>query len=150
LTALLRFALHEIDIEAPLDTVWTLHLDVNVWPTWQTDITAAHIDGTPEPGVWFDWTSYGFIVTSTVYDVNARTRVLWGGTPGEITGVHEWLFSDTPTGVEREYSIATAPGEPAAIMGERLETARCSPYVTEELRAGDGIELRGPLGGYLV
>ena len=39
------FAVHEIDIEAPLDTVWRLHTDVNTWPTWQTDITAAHIDG---------------------------------------------------------------------------------------------------------
>ncbi len=92
-------ALHEIDIEAPLDTVWKLHLDVNAWPTWQADITAAHIDGKLEPGVSFDWTSYGFSVTSTVYDVNERTRVLWGGTSGGITGVHEWLFSETPAGV---------------------------------------------------
>ena len=44
-------ALHEIDIEARLDTAWKLHLDVNAWPTWQTDITAAHIDWTLEPGV---------------------------------------------------------------------------------------------------
>ena len=28
-----------------------------------------------------------------------RTRVLWGGTAGGITGVHEWLFSRTPDGV---------------------------------------------------
>ena len=83
-------ALHEIDIEAPLDTVWRLHVDVNAWPMWQTDITAAHIDGALEPGVSFDWTSYGFSVTSTVYDLAERTRVLWGGTSGGITGVHEW------------------------------------------------------------
>jgi hypothetical protein len=38
---------HETDINAPLDTVWQLHTDVNAWPTWQTDITAAHIDGAP-------------------------------------------------------------------------------------------------------
>ena len=29
-------AVHEIDIEAPRDTVWRLHADVNAWPTWQT------------------------------------------------------------------------------------------------------------------
>src|SRR6476646_5718972 len=89
-------AVHEIDIEAPLDTVWRLHTDVSAWPTWQTDITDAHLDGALEPGVSFDWTSYGFSVTSTVYDVDERTRVLWGGTSGGITGVHEWLFSGTP------------------------------------------------------
>ena len=59
-------AVHEIDIEAPLDTVWRLHTDVNTWPSWQTDITAAHIDGAIETGASFDWTSYGFSVTSTV------------------------------------------------------------------------------------
>jgi hypothetical protein len=44
-------ALHEIDIEAALDAVWQLHVNVNAWPIWQTDITAAHIDGALEPGV---------------------------------------------------------------------------------------------------
>jgi uncharacterized membrane protein len=38
-------ARHETDINAPLDAVWQLHADVNAWPAWQTDITAAHIDG---------------------------------------------------------------------------------------------------------
>ena len=42
---------------------------VGAWPTWQTDITGAHIDGALEPGVSFDWTSYGFSVTSTVHDL---------------------------------------------------------------------------------
>lgn len=36
---------HEIDINAPLRTVWQLHTDVNSWPAWQTEITAAHLDG---------------------------------------------------------------------------------------------------------
>src|SRR5262245_57471215 len=34
-------ARHGIDIDAPLDVVWDLHTDVNRWPEWQTDITAA-------------------------------------------------------------------------------------------------------------
>jgi uncharacterized membrane protein len=92
-------AVHEIDVEAPLDRVWRLHTDVNAWPTWQTDITAAEIEGVLVPGVSFDWTSYGFTVTSTVSDLTERSRVLWGGTSGGITGVHEWLFSETPSGV---------------------------------------------------
>jgi hypothetical protein len=74
-------AVHEIDIEAPLETVWHLHVDVNAWPTWQAEITAAHIDGALEPGASFEWTSYGFSVTSTVYALAERARVLWGGPP---------------------------------------------------------------------
>jgi ferredoxin-NADP reductase len=51
---------------------------------------------------------------------------------------------------EREYSIASAPGEPVAITVERLDNGEVSPYLTGELRAGDELELRGPVGGYFV
>jgi ferredoxin-NADP reductase len=50
----------------------------------------------------------------------------------------------------REYSIASAPGEQVAITVERLDDGEVSPYLTQELRAGDAIELRGPVGGYFV
>ncbi len=33
---------------------------------------------------------------------------------------------------------------------ERLEDGEVSPYLTEELRVGDELELRGPVGGYFV
>jgi uncharacterized membrane protein len=104
---------HEIDINAPLDTIWRLHVDVNNWPTWQTDITAAHINGAFQPGSSFEWTSYGFTVVSTIYAVAERSRVLWGGTSGGITGVHEWVFSETPTGVHvtTDESFAGGPVE---------------------------------------
>jgi ferredoxin-NADP reductase len=51
---------------------------------------------------------------------------------------------------ERAYSIASAPGEPVEITVERLEDGEVSPYLTEELRTGDALELRGPIGGYFV
>ncbi|MGD0928984.1 MAG: SRPBCC family protein [Streptosporangiaceae bacterium] len=106
-------AYHEIDINAPLDTVWRLHADVNSWPIWQTDITAAHTDGAFQPGSSFEWTSYGFTVVSTIYAVAERSRVLWGGASGGITGVHEWVFSETPTGVHvtTDESFAGEPVE---------------------------------------
>jgi hypothetical protein len=47
---------HEVDIQAPLDTVWRLHTDINAW---QTDISAAHLDGVLEPGASFDSPSQG-------------------------------------------------------------------------------------------
>ena len=50
----------------------------------------------------------------------------------------------------REYSISSAPGEPVAITVERLEDGEVSPYLTGELRAGDELELRGPVGGYFI
>jgi len=102
---------HEIDIKAPLETVWVLHVDVNGWTRWNRDITAAHLDGPFAPGASFEWESYGFPVTSTIYEVDAHHRILWGGTAGGITGVHQWLFTPTDGGVHVETDESFA-GEP--------------------------------------
>ena len=47
-------------------------------------------------------------------------------------------------------SIAAAGGEPVAITVERLEDGEVSPYLTGELRAGDELELGGPIGRWFV
>ena len=72
--------------------------------------------------------------------------------PGHHAGQHldVRLTAEDGYTAEREYSIASAPGEPVAITVERLEDGEVSPYLTGELRAGDELELRGPVGGYFV
>jgi ferredoxin-NADP reductase len=72
--------------------------------------------------------------------------------PGHRAGQHldVRLTAEDGYRAEREYSIASAPGEPVAITVERLDDGEVSPYLTEELRPGDGLELRGPIGGYFV
>jgi ferredoxin-NADP reductase len=72
--------------------------------------------------------------------------------PGHQAGQHLDIRLTAENGyrAEREYSIASAPGERVAITVERLDDGEVSPYLTEELRVGDGIELRGPIGGYFV
>jgi len=52
---------------------------------------------------------------------------------------------------ERSYSIASAPNEMRLeLTVERLGDGEVSPYLTDVLRPGDRIELRGPIGGYFV
>ena len=52
---------------------------------------------------------------------------------------------------ERRYSIASAPdGTRIELTVERLDDGEVSPYLTDELRPGDRIELRGPIGGYFI
>jgi len=52
---------------------------------------------------------------------------------------------------ERSYSIASAPEDEHVVLTvERLEDGEVSPYLTEVLRPGDELELRGPIGGYFV
>ena len=51
----------------------------------------------------------------------------------------------------RSYSIASPPeAENLELTVERLPDGEVSPYLTEEVRPGDRLELRGPIGGYFV
>jgi ferredoxin-NADP reductase len=52
---------------------------------------------------------------------------------------------------QRSYSIASAPEDEQLVLTvERLDDGEVSPYLVGELRSGDAIELRGPVGGYFV
>ena len=52
---------------------------------------------------------------------------------------------------QRSYSIASPPEDKYLMLTiERLEDGEVSPYLVDEVRAGDRIELRGPIGGYFV
>jgi len=73
--------------------------------------------------------------------------------PGHLAGQHVdvRLTADDGYQVERSYSIASAPEQPRiALTVERLEDGEVSPYLVGELRVGDKLELRGPIGGYFV
>ena len=56
---------------------------------------------------------------------------------------------------ERSYSIASTPtdaqvDQQVTITVERLDDGEVSPYLTDELRVGDELELRGPIGGWFT
>jgi len=91
----------------------------------------------------------------SVADETPKVRTLSLSVPdwaGHQAGQHldVRLTAEDGYRAERSYSIASAPGEPVAITVERLDDGEVSPYLTEELRPGDEIELRGPIGGYFV
>jgi ferredoxin-NADP reductase len=51
----------------------------------------------------------------------------------------------------RSYSLASVGSdERIELAVDRLPTGEVSPYLVEELRAGDQLELRGPLGTFFV
>jgi ferredoxin-NADP reductase len=90
-----------------------------------------------------------------VVDETARVRTLTLDVPdwaGHAAGQHldVRLTAEDGYRAERSYSIASAPGEEVAITVERLDEGEVSPYLTQELRTGDELELRGPVGGYFV
>ena len=73
--------------------------------------------------------------------------------PGHRAGQHVDIRLTAEDGYQarRAYSIASAPEQPSlALTVERLDDGEVSPYLTQEVRAGDRLELRGPVGGYFV
>jgi ferredoxin-NADP reductase len=74
----------------------------------------------------------------------------WDGhLPGQHVDVR--LTAEDGYRAERAYSIASAPdGGWIELAVERLEDGEVSPYLAGELRPGDQLELRGPVGGYFV
>ena len=75
------------------------------------------------------------------------------GWPGHRAGQHVdvRLTADDGYQAQRSYSIASAAdGARVELTVERIDDGEVSPYLTEEARAGDRFELRGPVGGYFV
>jgi len=73
--------------------------------------------------------------------------------PGHLAGQHVdvRLTADDGYQAQRSYSIASAPEDSRlAITVERLEDGEVSPYLVGEVKVGEQIELRGPIGGYFV
>jgi ferredoxin-NADP reductase len=73
--------------------------------------------------------------------------------PGHLAGQHVDVRLTAEDGyqAQRSYSIASAPEDDDLVLTvERLEDGEVSPYLVDELRPGDQLELRGPIGGYFV
>jgi len=75
------------------------------------------------------------------------------GWPGHRAGQHVDVRLTAEDGyqAQRSYSIASAPeDEQLTLTVERLDDGEVSPYLVEELRTGDELELRGPIGGFFL
>ncbi|HEX7981683.1 MAG TPA: ferredoxin reductase [Gemmatimonadaceae bacterium] len=85
---------------------------------------------------------------------HAKTLVLevpaWAGhRAGQHVDIR--LVAEDGYRAERSYSIASAPENASVELTiERLGDGEVSPYLCDVLHAGDGLEVRGPIGGYFV
>jgi ferredoxin-NADP reductase len=73
--------------------------------------------------------------------------------PGPLPGQHVVVRLNAEDGytAQRSYSLASPPDVPQLHLAvERLDGGEVSPYLTDELRRDDLLELRGPIGGYFV
>ena len=74
--------------------------------------------------------------------------------PGHRAGQHVdvRLTADDGYQAQRSYSISSPPDDDGRLelTVERVNDGEVSPYLLDELRVGDKLELRGPIGGYFV
>jgi ferredoxin-NADP reductase len=84
----------------------------------------------------------------------ARTLLLEvPGWPSHLPGQHVDVRLTAEDGyqAQRSYSIASAPdGSRVELTVQRLDDGEVSPYLTQVLRPGNPLELRGPIGGWFV
>jgi ferredoxin-NADP reductase len=76
------------------------------------------------------------------------------GWRGHVAGQHVDIRLTAEDGyvAQRSYSISSPAGydQRLQLTVERVDGGEVSPFLLDELRVGDGIELRGPIGGYFT
>lgn len=97
---------------------------------------------------------YGTVTALIDENPHARTIELdVPGWPGHTAGQHVDVRLTAEDGYQsqRSYSIGSPPEDPrVALTVERIDDGEVSPYLTGELRMGDELELRGPIGGHFT
>lgn len=88
----------EIVIHASAETVWRLLTNIDEWPTWQSTISSAKINGPLEPGTTFVWTSGRSKIKSRVVVVHPVTQLVWTGVTFGATAIHVWNLQSIPDG----------------------------------------------------
>ena len=83
----------------------------------------------------------------------ARLELEVDGWPGNAAGQHLDVRLTAPDGytATRSYSIASSgPSARVVLAVDRLPDGEVSPFLVDELRAGDLLEVHGPLGAFFV
>jgi ferredoxin-NADP reductase len=89
------------------------------------------------------------VETSRVKSLLLQVTEWQGHLPGQHVDIR--LTSEDGYQAQRSYSIASPPeDELLTLTVEQVENGEVSPYLVDDLRAGDQFELRGPIGGYFV
>lgn len=87
--------------------------------------------------------------TARVRSLALRVSAWPGHSPGQHLDVR--LTAEDGYQAQRSYSIASAPEDAhVAITVEKIDDGEVSPYLVDELRTGDRLEIRGPIGGYFT
>ncbi|WP_067549402.1 SRPBCC family protein [Algoriphagus sanaruensis] len=101
------FAQGEIVIASSPEKVWDALTQINEWPSWQSDVTEAKIQGPVVPGAIFTWRAGGISFQSEIHTAKTPNFLGWTGKTIGAYAVHNWTLSefDGQTLVQVEESL---------------------------------------------
>lgn len=82
----------QIEIEAPVDTVWEILTNINNWTTWQKDVSKTVVHGEIKQGTKFDWKAGGLSFKSEIHTSIPKSMFGWTGTTLGASAIHNWFF----------------------------------------------------------
>lgn len=98
---------NQIEIDAPLATVWDVLTDINNWANWQKAVSETIVDGEIKEGTRFNWKAGGLSFKSRIHTVDSMSMFGWTGTTFGASAIHNWTFKekDNKTIVKVEESL---------------------------------------------
>jgi uncharacterized membrane protein len=97
----------QIEINAPLDSVWSILTDIHNWTNWQKAVTETAVHGEIMEGTQFDWKAGGLSFKSRIHTSVPKSMFGWTGRTLGTSAVHNWFFEarDNTTWVKVEESL---------------------------------------------
>lgn len=98
---------NQVEIDAPIDTVWKILTDINNWTKWQKTVSKTEVLGAIKEGTKFNWKAGGLSFKSMIHTQNPKSSFGWTGTTFGASAIHNWTFKekDNKTIVKVEESL---------------------------------------------
>lgn len=85
---------YEVEIGAPVDTVWKVLTQIDKWPSWQKNVTETTLMDRLEQGNRFKWKAGGLSFDSRIHTMKNLTMFGWTGKTLGASAIHNWTFQE--------------------------------------------------------
>jgi uncharacterized membrane protein len=85
---------NQIEIEAPIDTVWKILTDIKNWTKWQKAVSETIVLGQIEEGTKFNWKAGGLSFESKIHTAKLNSKFGWTGSTIGASAIHNWTFEE--------------------------------------------------------
>jgi len=84
--------MQSVKIHASPEKVYAVFTNVQKWPEWQREITAAKLNGPLRSGSFIEWSTAGMNIKSTLQTVETNQKIGWCGKAFGAFAIHTWQF----------------------------------------------------------